>query len=60
MPKEIIGELPTHEDAAIRAEIQKCIAEMQRSNERVKKDQEEIQRLKHKTQAVIAELQEAL
>jgi methyl-accepting chemotaxis protein len=60
MPKSITVELPSDEAAEIQAEIRKYITEMQRANERIRKDQEEIQRLKQKTQAIITELREAL
>lgn len=60
MPDTITAEPSVHEAAEIQAEIRKCIAEMQRANERIKKDQEEIQHLKQKTQAIIADLREAL
>ena len=38
--------------------MREYIAEMQRANERINKDQEEIERLKAKTRATLAELAE--
>ena len=45
------------EAAQIQGAIQECILEMHRANERMKKDQEEIERLKAKTRAMLAELE---
>jgi hypothetical protein len=50
-------EISPDEAARIQAAIQACILEMQRANERMKKDQEEIERLRAKTRAMLAELE---
>ncbi len=60
MPESVTAELPANETTQIQAEIRASIAEMQRANERIKKDQDEIQRLKRKTRATLAELREAI
>lgn len=52
-------ELSATEAAQIQAEIQKCKIEMQFANERMKKDQIEIERLKARTRAMLAELRAA-
>ena len=49
-------DVPAKEAKQIQAQMREYIAEMQRSNERIKKDQEEIDRLKAKTRANLAEL----
>ena len=55
--KDIIKiELPASEAAQVQAEIREQIAEMQRANERIKKNQEEIERLKAKTRATLRDL----
>ena len=59
MEKTIKIEVPADEVVQIQTAIQECIAEMQRANERMKKDQAEIERLKAKTRAMLAELEAA-
>ena len=59
MEKTIKIEVPADEAAQIQTAIQECIAEMQRANERMKKDQAEIERLNAKTRAMLAELEAA-
>ena len=49
-------DVPAKEAKQIQSQMREYIAEMQRSNERIKKDQEEIDRLKIKTRANLAEL----
>ena len=49
-------DVPAKEAKQIQAQMREYMAEMQRSNERIKKDQEEIDRLKAKTRANLAEL----
>ena len=51
-------DVPASEAKQMQAQMREYIAEMQRSNERIKKDQEEIDRLKAKTRANLAELAE--
>lgn len=58
MEQTIKTELPATEVAQIQAQMREYIAEMQRANERIKKDQAEIERLKAKTRATLAELAE--
>ena len=59
MEKTIKFEVPVDEAVQVQAAMQECIAEMQRANERMKKDQAEIERLKAKTRAMLAELEAA-
>lgn len=58
MEQTIKTELPATEAAQIQAQMREHIAEMQRANERIKKDQAEIERLKAKTRATLAALAE--
>lgn len=51
-------ELPIAEVEQIRAQMREQISEMQKANERIKKDQEEIERLKTKTRATLAAIVE--
>lgn len=44
------------EAAQIQAEIQYYFSEIEQANERMKKDQAEIERLKSRTRAILAEL----
>jgi len=50
-------EVTEDEATRIQQAIQECILEMHRANERMKKDQQEIERLKAKTRAMLAELE---
>ena len=50
-------EVSADEAVRIQGAIQECILEMQRANERMKKDQAEIERLKEKTRAMLADLE---
>jgi len=56
MDKTIKMEISATEAAEIQTQIHEYIAEMQRANERIKKDQEEIDLLKTRTRATLAEL----
>ena len=50
-------DIPESEVAQIRAEIRAQIAEMKRINERMRKDDEEIERSQIKTRATLAKLE---
>ena len=50
-------DVPESEVAQIRAEIRAQIAEMKRINERMRKDDEEIERSQIKTRATLAKLE---
>lgn len=56
MEKTFSFDVPAGEAKQIQAQMREHLAAMQRSNERIKKDQEEIDRLKVKTRANLAEL----
>jgi hypothetical protein len=56
MDKTIKMEISATEAAEIQTQIHEYIAEMQQANERIKKDQEEIDLLKTRTRATLAEL----
>lgn len=56
MEKTIEVEVPADEAAQVQAEIQHYFEEIERANERMKKDQAEIERLKGRTRAMLAEL----
>jgi len=56
MEKMIDFQIPADEAAAIQTQFRACVTEMERANERIKKDQQEIERLKLKTRATLAEI----
>lgn len=56
MDKTIKMEVSAAEAAQIQTQIHEYITEMQQANERIKKDQEEIDLLKAKTRTTLAEL----
>lgn len=56
MEKTVPTEMPADEAAQVQAEIQRYFAEIERANQRMKKDQEEILNLKTRTRAMLAEL----
>lgn len=56
MEKTIPVEVSADEAAQVQAEIQHYFEEIERANERMKKDQAEIVRLKTRTRAMLAEL----
>ncbi len=58
MDKTIKIEVSADEAAQVQAEIQRYFEEIERANERTKKDQAEIERLKVRTRAMLAELAE--
>ena len=45
--------------ARMQAAVEECISEMQRANDRMQKDQLEIEHLKAKTRAMLTELETA-
>ncbi len=56
MEQIITPETSASDTAQIQSQVRELIAEMQCANERIKKDQAEIQRLKARTRATLAEL----
>lgn len=56
MDGTVIVELPAAEAEQIQAQVRELIEEMNRANERIRKDQEEMDRLKAKTRATLFEL----
>lgn len=56
MEQTITPEISAPETAQIQSQVRELIAEMQCANERIKKDQDEIQRLKARTRATLAAL----
>jgi hypothetical protein len=58
MSKSLTADLPA-EDAEIKAAIEKIFVEIKREHEKMKVDQEEIERLKVSTRAILAELEAA-
>ncbi len=58
MQKVLKLEIPAEEVAQVQAEIEHLLTEMRASNERMKKDQEEIERSKARTRAMLAELEQ--
>ena len=59
MEKTIKIEVPTNESRRMQAAVEECISEMQRANDRMQKDQLEIEHLKAKTRAMLTELETA-
>ncbi len=55
MAKTLTFEVPESEAAALEAALAKCIAEMELANERMKQDQDEINKLKAETQVIAAQ-----
>lgn len=58
MEQTLNTELLATDAEQIRVQMREFIVVMQAANERIKKDQEEIERLKAKTRATLAELAE--
>jgi hypothetical protein len=58
MSKSLIADMPA-EDAEIKAAIENIFVEIKREHEKMKVDQEEIERLKASTRAILAELEAA-
>lgn len=56
MEQTFLSDVSAREAKQMQAQMREYMAEMQRSNERIKKDQEEIDRLKARTRANLAEL----
>ena len=50
-------EVSSEESVQMQAEIAQCLREIELSHERMRRDQEEIEKIKARTQSVIAELQ---
>jgi hypothetical protein len=58
MSKSFTADLPA-EDAEIKAAIEKIFVDIKREHEKMKVDQEEIERLKVSTRVILAELEAA-
>lgn len=54
--KSVTVEIPANEAAEFKALIKELVAKMDRARKRMKRDQAEIERLKAKTHATLAEL----
>ena len=55
MAKTLACEVTENEAAALEAALAECIAEMELANERMKQDQDEINKLKAETQVIAAQ-----
>jgi hypothetical protein len=60
MQKMLKLEIPAEEAAQVQAEIEHLLGEMRASQERMQKDQEEIERLKKRTRANLSEIDQLL
>ena len=58
MSKSLTADMPTDE-AEVKAAIEKMLAEVEQNREKMKRDQEEIDRLKARTRAALAQLEAA-
>lgn len=58
MSKSLAADMPS-EDAEIQAAIEKMLAEVAHNREKMQRDQEEIDRLKARTRAVLTQLEAA-
>jgi uncharacterized protein YaaN involved in tellurite resistance len=58
MSKSLTADVPT-EEAEIKAAIEKIFVGIEHEHEKMKEDQEEIERLKARTRAVLAQLEAA-
>lgn len=58
MSKSLTADMPD-DDAGIKEAIEKIFTEIEREHETMKKDQEEIDRLKARTRAILAQLKAA-
>jgi predicted RNA binding protein with dsRBD fold (UPF0201 family) len=58
MSKSLTADMP-NDDAEIKEAIEKIFTEIEREHEKMKKDQEEIDRLKARTRAILAQLKAA-
>jgi uncharacterized protein YaaN involved in tellurite resistance len=58
MSKSLTADMPS-EDAEIQAAIEKMLAEVEHNREKMRRDQEEIDRLKARTRAALARLEAA-
>jgi uncharacterized protein YaaN involved in tellurite resistance len=58
MSKSLAGDMPSDE-AEVKAAIDKMLAEVEHNREKMQRDQEEIDRLKARTRAALAQLEAA-
>ena len=58
MSKSLIADMPSDE-ADVKAAIEKMLAEVEHNREKMQRDQEEIDRLKARTRATLAQLEAA-
>lgn len=58
MSKSLTADMPSDEDE-VKEAIEKIFVEIEREHEEMKKDQEEIDRLKARTRAILAQLKAA-
>jgi predicted RNA binding protein with dsRBD fold (UPF0201 family) len=58
MSKSLTADMP-NDDAEIKEAIEKIFTEIEHEHEKMKKDQEEIDRLKARTRAILAQLKAA-
>lgn len=58
MSKSLTADMPK-DDAELEAAIEQIFVEIEREHEQMKKDQEEIDRLKVRTRAILAQLKAA-
>ena len=58
MSKSLTADMPSDEDG-VKEAIEKIFVEIEHEHEEMKKDQEEIERLKARTRAILAQLKAA-
>ncbi|HMF55582.1 MAG TPA: hypothetical protein VK619_04425 [Pyrinomonadaceae bacterium] len=58
MSKSLTADMPS-EEADVKAAIEKMLAEVEHNREKMQRDQEEIDRLKARTRATLAQLEAA-